>query len=179
MTEGSPSLVLGGFMGTGKSTIGKLLAARLNWPFLDTDALIIQRAGMPISQMFSQHGEPYFREVEQQVCLEVAAMRSSVIATGGGALLDPASRAAFEAEAVVVMLTCERNALLARLEESARLGVRPLLGDDFATQVERLFAAREQVYSSFALRVDTTNLDPAEAAEQVLVLYYGASERGA
>jgi shikimate kinase len=166
-------------MGTGKSTIGKLLAARLNRPFMDTDALIIQRAGMRISQIFSQHGEPYFREVERQVCLEAAGIRGAVIATGGGALLDPASRAAFEAEAVIVLLTCERNALLARLEESARLGVRPLLGDDFATQVDRMYAAREQVYNSFALQVDTTNVDPVEAAERVLALYHRATEGGA
>ena len=177
--EGAPNLVLAGFMGTGKSTVGNLLAARLQRPLVDIDDLIIQKAGMPISRIFSQHGEPYFRDVERQVCLEVAEMRDAVVATGGGALLDPITRAAFQAEGVVVLLTCQRDELLARLEESARRGVRPLLSNDFAAQVDRLLAAREPVYSSFALQVDTTGLDPAEVAERVLALYYQAVEQGA
>jgi shikimate kinase len=176
--EGAPNLVLGGFMGTGKSTVGKLLAARLQRPFVDTDDLIKRRAGMSIAQMFELHGEPYFRGVERQVCLDVASERGQVVATGGGALLDAASREAFETGGVIVLLTCERNALLARLEESARLGTRPLIGDDFAAQVDRLLAAREQVYSSFPLHVDTTNLGPNEVAEHVLALYHEAIERG-
>ncbi|HEX8218128.1 MAG TPA: shikimate kinase [Chloroflexia bacterium] len=178
MIESPPNLVLGGFMGTGKSTVGKLLAARLQRPFVDTDDLIKRRAGMSIAQMFELHGEPYFRGVERQVCLDVASERGQVVATGGGALLDAASREAFETGGVIVLLTCERNALLARLEESARLGTRPLIGDDFAAQVDRLLAAREQVYSSFPLHVDTTNLGPNEVAEHVLALYHEAIERG-
>ncbi|MDQ3707294.1 MAG: shikimate kinase [Chloroflexota bacterium] len=169
--EGAPNLVLAGFMGTGKSTVGKLLAARLQRPFVDTDALIIQKAGMPISKIFAVHGEPHFRDIERQVCLEVAATRDAVVATGGGALMDPVTRAAFQAEGVVVLLTCARNTLLDRLEESARRGARPLLGDDFATQIDRLLTARVPVYGSLPLRVDTTHLDPAEVAEKVLALY--------
>lgn len=177
MIEAAPNLVLGGFMGTGKSTVGRLLASRLQRPFVDTDDLAKRRAGMSIREMFELHGEPYFRDVERQVCLEVATEGGLVVATGGGALLDPASRAALEAGGVVVLLTCERNALLARLEESARLGTRPLLGDDFPTQVERMFAAREPVYNSFSLQVDTTGLEPTEVAERVLALYSEATER--
>ncbi len=179
MMEGAPNLVLAGFMGTGKSTVGRLLAARLQRPFVDTDALIIQKAGMPISKIFAQYGEPHFRDIERQVCLEVAATRDAVVATGGGALMDPATRAAFQTEGVVVLLTCERNALLDRLEESARRGARPLLGDDFATQIDRLLAARGPVYGSLPLQVDTTHLDPPEVAERVLALYCQAVGQGA
>jgi shikimate kinase len=164
-------------MGTGKSTVGRLVAARLQRTFVDTDDLAKRRAGLSIREMFTIHGEPYFRDVERQVCLEVAKERGLVVATGGGALLDPASREALEAGGIVVLLTCERNALLSRLEESARLGTRPLLGDDFPTQVERMFAAREPVYSSFSLQVDTTGLEPSEVAERVLALYYEAVQR--
>ncbi|HEX8598820.1 MAG TPA: shikimate kinase [Chloroflexia bacterium] len=177
--EGAPNLVLAGFMGTGKSTVGNLLAARLQRPLVDTDALIIQRAGMPISEIFAQYGEPYFRDIERQVCVEVATTRDAVVATGGGALLDHTTRAAFQAEGIVVLLTCERKALVDRLEESARRGTRPLLGDDFATQIDRLIAARGPVYGSLPRQVDTTNLDPAEVAEQVLALYYEAVGQGA
>jgi shikimate kinase len=159
--------------------VGKLLAARLQRPFVDTDALIIQKAGMPISKIFAQYGEPHFRDIERQVCLEVAATRDAVVATGGGALMDPTTREAFQAEGVVVLLTCERNALLDRLEESARRGTRPLLGDDFAAQVDGLLEARGPVYGSLPLQVDTTHLDPAEVAERVLALYYQAVGQGA
>jgi shikimate kinase len=166
-------------MGTGKSTVGQLLAARLNRPFVDTDDLIVERVGVPIQEIFSRHGEAYFRDVERQVCLEVAALRDAVIATGGGALLDLASREALEGSGVVVLLTCGREALLARLEESARRGARPLLSNDFAARVDHLLAAREPVYSSFALQVDTTHLDPAKVAERVLALYHETIEQGA
>jgi shikimate kinase len=177
--EGAPNLVLAGFMGTGKSTVGKLLAECLQRPLVDTDALIIELAGMPISMIFAEQGEPRFREIERQVCLEVATTRDAVVATGGGALLDSTTREAFLAEGVVVLLTCEPGALLARLEESARLGLRPLLGDDFATQVEHMLAAREPVYNSVALQVDTTHIGPEETAERVLTLYCRAVEQGA
>jgi shikimate kinase len=159
--------------------VGKLVAAHLDRHFVDTDDLIVERAGMPIQEIFSRHGESYFRDVERQVCLKVAATRGAVIATGGGALLDLASREAFEAGGVVVLLTCGREALLARLEDSARRGARPLLSHDFAARVDHLLAVREPVYSSFTLQVDTTKLDPAEVAERVLTLYYETIERGA
>jgi shikimate kinase len=177
LIAGPPNIVLGGFMGTGKSTVGRLLDSHLRRPFVDTDDLAKRRSGMSIRQMFALHGEPYFRGVERQVCQEVAGARGLVVATGGGALLDPASRAAFEAGGLIVLLTCERNALVARLEESARLGTRPLLGDDFATQVDRMLATREPVYSSFPLQVDTTNLGPKEVAERVLALCGEVTQR--
>ncbi len=168
------NLVLAGFMGTGKTTVGRLLAARLGRPFVDTDDLVEESAGMSISEIFALHGEAAFRAQEQWACREVAAGRGLVVAVGGGALLDPANRAALESSGVLVLLKCERHTLAARLGESARRGERPMLTGDLESTIARLLEQREPVYSAVGVRVDTTRATPDEVAEQVLGLYRDA-----
>jgi shikimate kinase len=175
-TNTLPNLVLEGFMGTGKSTVGAILAERLQWNFLDTDEMAERDAGMPIKEIFAQHGEAGFRALERAACLRAASHTVTVIATGGGALLDPESRSAIEATGVVILLTCERDALLARLEESARKGERPMLAENFEARVNDLLHIREELYSSIPLKVDTTHITPDEAADRVLELYGPAAQ---
>ncbi|HWP34554.1 MAG TPA: shikimate kinase, partial [Thermodesulfobacteriota bacterium] len=91
------NLVLVGLMGAGKSAVGRALAARLGRPFVDTDALVEARAGRPIPAIFAAGGEAAFRALEREVVAEVASRGGQVIATGGGAVVDPASRAALRA----------------------------------------------------------------------------------
>ncbi|MDQ6693665.1 MAG: shikimate kinase [Chloroflexota bacterium] len=167
----TPNLVLAGFMGTGKSTVGSIIASRPGWDFVDTDALIEQMAGMPIKDIFASLGEDHFRSVERQACLQAANLRGTVVATGGGALLDEESRRALERTGVVVLLTCDRETLAARLEESALRGERPLLGEDFTKRIDLLLLVRQALYNSIALAVDTSRCTPQEAATRVLDLY--------
>jgi shikimate kinase len=169
-----PNLVLAGFMGTGKTTVGQLLAASLGRPFVDTDALVEAAAGMTIAEIFARQGEAAFRAHEREACREVAGRRGLVVAIGGGALLDPANRAALEGSGVLVLLTCERQTLAARLRESARRGERPLLAGDLERTIERLLEQREPVYSAVRLQVDTTRATPQQVAEQVLGHYRDA-----
>lgn len=178
MIEGHRNLVLAGFMGTGKSTVGRLVAARLARPFADTDDLIVEQVGMPVKDIFARYGEPHFRELEHQVCLQVAEQHGLVVATGGGALLNADSRRALEATGVIVLLHCDPVALCSRLESSARRGERPMLDGDFEARVTQLLVEREPVYSSFPLQVDTTHLRPRTVAAKVLALYRQAVEHG-
>ncbi len=171
-----PNLVLEGFMGTGKSTVGAILARRLQWDFIDTDEQIERQAGMPIKEIFSRHGEAGFRALEREACLEAAGRRFAVVALGGGALLDPDSRSALEETGVIILLTCELQQLLGRLEESARKGERPMLAGNFTARVEELLYIRGALYDSIPLKVDTTSLTPEQVADRVMELYGPAAQ---
>jgi shikimate kinase len=171
MSRQTPNLVLAGFMGTGKSTVGPLVARLLEWPFVDTDTLVEHEAGMPVREIFATFGEPAFRALERQALGKAGNMERVVISVGGGALLDPENRRTLEASGVVVLLTCQREALVSRLEASMRRGERPLLGDDLPGSIAALLKVREPVYSLVRLRVDTTHLTPDEVTDRVLELY--------
>lgn len=166
-----PNLVLSGFMGTGKSTVGLIIARRLGMEFVDTDSRIEAEAGMSVSEIFRVHGESTFRKMEHELCLRLAGEQGRVIATGGGALLNAESKAALEGSGVLILLTCERDILFQRLQESARTGERPLLRDDLETTIATLLQKREQLYASIERKVDTTHLTPYEAADRVLEVY--------
>ena len=119
----SRNLVLTGFMGTGKTSVGRLVAERLRREFVDMDELIAVREGMSIADIFARHGESHFRALERGVCAELAARNDLVIATGGGTLVDPGNCLQFR-NAVVICLDADVEEIARRLE-----GVedRPLL----------------------------------------------------
>lgn len=175
--ENRPNLVLCGFMGAGKSTVGRIAAERLGMRFVDSDACIEAEAGMSVSEIFRVLGEAAFREMEHEICVRLAGQRGQVVATGGGALVNEDSRAALEKTGVLVLLSCDEDVLVRRLRESARLGERPLLRDDLEETVRRILEEREGVYGRVANKVDTTGLTPEEAAEEVVRVY--AREVGA
>jgi shikimate kinase len=172
MPELPPNIVLTGFMGTGKSTVGRRLADRLGRPFIDTDALIEQREG-PIAEIFAEHGEQHFRDLEREVAAEVGRRRGAVVATGGRMLLDPANEAALRASGVIVCLHASAEALLARLAGEA--AERPLLrGSDPAARIRDLLTERAAGYARFP-QVHTDGLDPDQVADAVLAVVGGAT----
>jgi shikimate kinase len=124
MSEIKRNIVITGFMGAGKTTVGLLLAERLGWPFVDMDAIIEEREGRSISEIFASDGEPYFRRLETSLCRELAAWRSLVIATGGGALVNTANLTIMAGTGLVVCLGCALDNLLQRIPQD---GTRPLL----------------------------------------------------
>jgi 3-dehydroquinate synthase len=154
------NLVLTGFMGTGKTTTGRILAKRLGVAFVDTDDEIERRAGMSVSRIFDTAGETAFRELEREVLRETLSGRGQVIATGGGTLV-PESNRALARTAAIMCLTADPEAIRTRLKGAAD---RPLLRTPEA--LYRLLAEREAVYSQFA-QVDTTDLEPEETADEV------------
>ncbi|MBN2007071.1 MAG: shikimate kinase, partial [Anaerolineae bacterium] len=109
------NLILTGFMGTGKTTIGRAAAQRLGCTFVDMDDVIVACAGKPIPRIFAEDGEPAFRALEAAVCAELSAQDGLVVATGGGALLTPANRAAMQRSGVVICLDASPDEILRRV----------------------------------------------------------------
>jgi shikimate kinase len=148
---GPRSIALVGMMGSGKTSIGRRLAARLAVPFVDADAEIEAAAGMTIPEIFDKHGEPYFRAGEARVIARLLDHGPQVLATGGGAFMNPDTRAAIAAKGVSVWLKAELDVLLRRIK---RRSDRPLLDtDDPAATLAALIAARYPVYAEANLTV--------------------------
>lgn len=142
---GSRSLVLIGMMGAGKSSIGRKLAQRLSLPFVDADTEIERAAGMSITDIFDKHGEASFRAGEARVIARLLDGGPQVLATGGGAFMNPQSREAIRAKGVSIWLKADHEVLMKRIK---RRNDRPLLKtEDPAGTLQRLMAERDPVYA--------------------------------
>jgi shikimate kinase len=163
------NIVLVGPMGSGKSHVGRLLAARLGLAFADVDTLIEAGAGMPIPAIFASEGEAGFRARESRLLLDMLQRKGQVIATGGGAVLDAGNRAAIRASGLVVYLQVDPAEQLRRLAGDAS---RPLLEvDDRARRLAELQALREPLYRELAdLVFETSRQSPEDVAEALAAL---------
>lgn len=161
------SIVLVGLMGAGKSSVGKRLAQRLGLPFVDADTEIEAAAGMTIAEIFAQHGEPHFREGERKVIARLLEGPPKVLATGGGAFMDPETRRLVRQRGRSVWLKAELDVLVRRC---ARRTHRPLLnqGSDLATTLKRLMDLRYPVYAEADLTVESHD-GPHERVVEAIV----------
>jgi shikimate kinase len=162
------NIALFGFMGVGKSSVGRLLAERTGLDFVDIDEEIVKRTGMAISAIFEEQGEAGFREVEREVTGEVAGLDGRVIACGGGTVLDPNNLAALRSGSMMVLLTAGIETIISRVEDEG--GVRPLLEvEDRQRRIEALIRERHPAYIEAAdLIVDTTDEGPEAIAEAII-----------
>lgn len=160
-----PNIVITGFMGTGKSTVAPLLAQMMSREFVDTDTVIVSRVNMSISEMFSIWGEAKFRQIEAEVCVDLAARANLVIATGGGALMNPDTLAAMSSTGMVVCLTATPGEIAERLLADERQG-RPL-----AAEWRNLLEQRRPYYAAIPYQVDTTGKSPQTVAAEVMTLW--------
>ncbi len=147
------SIVLVGLMGVGKTTVGRRLASVLNLPFVDADHEIEQAAGCTISEIFARFGEPAFRDGERRVIARLLEGQRHILATGGGAFMDPRTREAIRRRGISVWLKADVGLLMDRV---GRKGNRPLLhtADPRAT-MEKLMAERYPVYAEADLTVES------------------------
>ncbi len=160
------NVVLVGPMGSGKSHVGRLLAARLGLAFADVDANIEADAGMSIPAIFASEGEPGFRARESRVLADMLQRQGQVIATGGGAVLDAGNRAAIRSAGLVVYLQVDLAEQLRRLAGDAS---RPLLDvDDRARRLAELQALRESLYREVATLVFETSQRSANNVAEAL-----------
>ena len=163
------NLVLTGFMGCGKSAIGREVARRMGREFVDTDQLIETRTGRSIPDIFARDGEAAFRALEAEVCRELGVERGLVIATGGWTLGTPENRTTIAAGGLVICLRADAATLIERLGSAAG---RPMLADqDWQARLRGLLARRLPVYLSFPLQVNTANMSVEQAADRVLALW--------
>ncbi|HOW28067.1 MAG TPA: shikimate kinase [Elusimicrobiota bacterium] len=161
------NIVLTGFMGTGKTAVGKILARRLEWTFCDTDELIEKEVGLPIKDIFQEKGEPFFRELEHKIVRRVSSKDHWVISTGGGVVLRAENMAALEKNGMVVCLTARPDTILERV--AAEGTARPLLNvPDPRKKVETLLSQRDPFYRRCGVRIETDSLSPEAAAEQII-----------
>ena len=163
LAGGRARIVLVGFMGAGKTTVGRHLASILGWEFVDLDDQVVERAaGKPVAAIFREQGEAAFRAAEHEAAVALARRRFVVIAAGGGAFIGPETRAALSADALTVWLRCALPALLARIENDEN---RPLAGS--RATISALLTEREPTYRLANLVVDTTSVAPPDAAREI------------
>ncbi len=159
------SIVLIGLMGAGKTSIGRHLAKRLGIPFVDTDDEIVKAAGCSVEDIFTHYGEPAFRDGERRVIARLLAESPRIVATGGGAFLDPSTREHIRARGISVWLKAELDVLVRRTE--GRPG-RPLLkSGDPRTILERLMAVRYPVYALADITVETEDVPIERTVDRV------------
>ena len=160
------NLILIGFMGTGKTSLGKLLANRLGRGFIDLDQKIEHDAKMTIPQIFELHGEKYFRELEKKAVREVSERKNLVIATGGGTVKDAENVRLLKNSGVIICLTTDPEEIFRRTE---RRGERPVLdsGEDRLATIKKLLAEREIFYSQADYTIDTTDWSPLQIMNDI------------
>ena len=164
---GRPNIILTGFMGCGKTTVGKLLARQLHYAFVDTDHLIEQRCGMSVQEIFKHKGEGTFRQMEAEIARELGAGEGMVIATGGKLMLDPLNAQFLGTHGSVFCLAAQPDEILQRVARSAQ-GQRPLL--DTANPLERivdLIREREEGYARFT-QISTSGKKPQQVMQDIL-----------
>lgn len=159
------NIVLSGFMGTGKSSVGKRLANKLNVKFIDTDDLIEKEAGICISEIFAKYGEAYFRRLESQIIYKVSFYTNMVIATGGGAVINPINLEALQRSSVVICLIASVDVILSRVGINDE---RPLISEgDKKESISKLLKIREPFYKKADIIVDTSEKQVDEIVDEI------------
>ena len=160
------NIVLVGFMGTGKTTVGKLLASRLGMKFVDMDEILEQRAGKTVSRIFAEDGEDHFRKMERNLVKELSKRRGLVIAAGGGIVLNGENIRDYAGSGLVVCLSASPETILKRVSTESH---RPLLEQGpKADRIKDLLASRRKLYAAIPCQVATDALTPEQVVVKVL-----------
>lgn len=160
------TVVLIGFMGVGKTTVGNLLAQKLGWDFIDIDEEIERELAMPVSHIFQTRGENFFRDKEKELILELTHQKRKVLSPGGGAFLQEDIRKECLAGSIVVFLDISWNAWKERVQ--LIVDSRPVLHGKSLTEMEELFYLRQKLYAEHHLKVTTDHRTPEEVTENII-----------
>lgn len=167
-TNAQKNIVLVGFMGTGKTTIGQLLAERTGMELVDMDSIIVNRAGKSINDLFAEDGEPHFRQLERLLTKELAQKRGLIVSTGGGVVLNPGNISDYSKSGLVVCLLASAETILERIQHDRS---RPLLAGDKQEKIVQLLESRKTLYEAIPHKVATDGLTPKQIADQIIMQY--------
>ena len=162
------NLVLTGFMGTGKTTVGKLIAKKLGYRFTDTDVEIEKQEGKTISELFELYGEDGFRDIESRVVAELGKKKNTVIATGGGVVLRKENMDNLRKNGVIVLLRTDLDTIVHRLADKTD---RPLAKGKTAEELAARLASREAFYADNDFAFDVGQHSPLCVADKIIQLY--------
>ena len=166
--ENNYNVILTGFMGTGKTTIGRLLAEKLNFRFVDTDLMIEEWSGKTIAEIFVEDGEKAFRQMERDTARRLGDELGQVISTGGRMMLDPENVSVLNPTGRIFCLTASPEEILRRVLSDNGGMERPLLkGDDPAGRITSLLSERRDKYGQFP-QIDTENKSPEEICKLIV-----------
>jgi len=161
------TIFLTGFMGTGKSTVGKIVASKLGYIFVDLDSCIVEREKCSINEIFSKKGEAYFRKIEREQLLCLLGKKFQVVSTGGGVVIAPENRLDMRRSGVVINLVAEPEILLKRLSVETE---RPLLhGAKSLEIIKKMLSERENWYADADIRIDTSEKNVEDVVREILV----------
>jgi len=167
------NIVLIGYRGSGKSTVGRRLAARLKLRFVDTDDLIEERQGVPISDIVKCHGWGHFRKLERNTIEEISKEDHLIIAPGGGAVLDTDSVDALRKNGLIIWLKADKPTLLKRLNQDPGTNTRrpTLTGQGTSEELKEVVSLREPIYERVSeIQIDTSRIDVETVVESVLTV---------
>lgn len=165
----SKNIILTGFMGTGKTSVGKIVASKLAFKFVDMDELIEKTTGMKISEIFEKFGEPRFRDLESEIVKLLTKKRGQVISTGGGVVLREENIFNFKKSGVIFCLKASEKTIFERLRNCKN---RPLLQvENLKERITELLKQRTPFYEKADLMIDTEGLTPQEVADKIIREY--------
>lgn len=160
------NIILTGFMGSGKTEVGKMLAQRLGYTFIDTDKLVEEQEGKSISDIFREDGEPYFRDIEALILKDLSGLEGHVISTGGGIVTREDNILNLKKTGLVIWLKASPETIFKRVSSETN---RPMLKvDNPLEQIKKLLSMREQFYSRADLSIDTDGLEVDEVVDIII-----------
>jgi shikimate kinase len=160
------NLALVGFMGTGKSSVGRIIADALQFEFVDTDVLIEAQSGQTVSDIFAKAGEPVFRQLEEQIVGQLVSRQKIVISTGGGLVMNPCNLTSLKTHALVICLWASAETIWERVRSQTH---RPLLQTpDPLAKIQQMLAERGPIYRKADVLIHTGLRSPREVALQVV-----------
>lgn len=163
------NIVLIGFMGAGKTSVGKVIAKKLGFEFVDVDEVIEKATGMEISEIFSKFGESRFRDIEEEMIKLITQKKRQVIATGGGVVLRDKNMKRLKKDGVIFCLKASENVIFERLKQTTN---RPLLQvENPEERIKELLQKRMPLYEKADFIIDTEGLTPEEVAEKIIKEY--------
>ena len=168
------NIVLTGFMGTGKTTVGRILAERLGYQFVDTDVYIEEVSGQTIPEIFAEHGEPHFRALEEQAARALSGQTGTIVATGGGMMLSATIKDIFSPTSYIFCLTAPADEILHRVLSDEKTMERPLLKvDDPKAKIIQMLTDRAPLYGQYT-QIDTLNKTAVQVADAILAAVSGS-----